>query len=158
MLLVIPALVAAADCNRPPNVEPQPVASDSASGVIAITGTAFEQQIVLRTSGGTEVLSAHAADSAALSRMGGVEVSVTGLRTDRSFNVRSFSAVRVAGARVVDGILRSDGDRIALETPAGKLLLGNPPAELRKMIGARVWISGPLDTGPNTFGIITPAP
>ena len=157
LFVAIPAVIATFGCYHPRYVAVQPIAADSASGVIAITGTTFEQQIILRTVNSTELLSAHAADSAALSRMGGVEVSLVGLRTDRTFNVRSFRAVRVAGAPVVDGILRSDGDRIVLETSSGRLSLGNPPAQLRKLVGARVWIGGPLDTGPNTFGVITPA-
>ena len=156
--LAAPVLVAAAGCYHPPYVRLQPIAADSASGIVAITGTAFEQRIVLRSVGGTEVLSAHSADSAALSRMGGVEVSVRGLRTDRAFYVRSFSAVRVAGAPVVDGILRSEADRLVLETTSGTIPLGNPPVQLTKLIGARVWIGGPLDVGPNSFGIIAPPP
>jgi len=38
----------------------------------------------------------------------------------------------------------------------GRIPLGNPPAALRNMIGARVWIGGPLDSGPNVYGLITP--
>jgi len=37
------------------------------------------------------------------------------------------------------------------------LPLGNPPAGLRALIGARVWIGGSLNTGPNTYGVIVPA-
>jgi hypothetical protein len=157
LVLAIPAIFGTLGCYHPSYVGLQPIAADSATGTISITGTAFEQQIVLRSVSSTEMLSAHAGDSAALSRMGGVEVSVLGLRTDKAFYVRSFTAVKVAGSPVVDGILRSDGDRILLETSSGRIQLGNPPGELTRLIGARVWIGGPLDTGPNTFGIIAPA-
>jgi hypothetical protein len=157
-LLAIPMIAAPVGCYHPPHVGLQPIAADSASGTISITGTAFERQIVLRSANSTETLSAHGSDSAALSRMGGIEVSVVGLRTDNVFSVRSFTAVRVAGASVVDGVLRRDGDRILLETSSGRIPLGNPPGELTKLIGARVWIGGPLDTGPNSFGVIAPPP
>jgi hypothetical protein len=157
VFLAIPVVVASTSCYHPSYGGLQSIAADSASGTISITGTAFEQQIVLRSVNSTEVLTAQAADSAALTRMGGVEVSVVGLRTEKAFYVRSFTAVRVAGAPVVDGIIRGDGDRIMIETSTGRTALGNPPAELRKLVGARVWIGGPLDTGPNTFGIIAPA-
>jgi len=158
LLLAIPVIVAPVACYHPSHIGLQPIAADSASGTVSITGTAFEQQIVLRSANSTETLSAHGADSAGLSRMGGVEVSVLGLRTDKAFYVRSFTAVRVAGAPVVDGILRRDADRIVLATSGGTIALGNPPSELTRLIGARVWVGGPLDTGPNSFGIIAPPP
>ena len=53
-------------------------ATDTLSGIVSVTGTAFEQQIVLRSDGDVTGLSASAADSAALSRMGGIEVRVFG--------------------------------------------------------------------------------
>jgi hypothetical protein len=158
VLILAASIFATFGCYHPPYVGMGPIANDSANGIISVTGTAFEQQIVLRSVVGVEVLSAHSADSAALSRMGGVEVSLLGLRTDNAFYVRSFTAVKVAGAPVVDGILRSEGDRLTLETVEGRMPLGNPPAQLKKLVGARVWIGGPLDTGPNNFGIIAPAP
>ena len=89
--------------------------------------------------------------------MGGVDVLVIGRRSPSSFRVEHFTALNVAGSPVVDGVLRSDGGRLALETTRGAILLGNPPSALRGMIGARIWIGGPLDTGPNTYGVIVPA-
>lgn len=150
--------VAFLGCYHPAYVGLRPIANDSASGVISITGTAFAQHIVLREVNATEVLSADSADSAALSRMGGVEVSMLGLRTDDAFHVRSFTAVKVAGAPVLDGIVRSEGNRFALETADRRIPIGNPPPQLKTLVGARIWIGGPLDTGPNSFGIIAPAP
>lgn len=130
---------------------------DSLSGTVSVTGTSFEKRLVLR-SGDTAVrLSATAPDSAALSRMGGVEVMVVGKRAGDSLQVERFAAVRVGGAPVVDGVLRNDGGQLSLETHHGKIQLGNPPAALRGMIGARVWIGGPLDRGPNVYGVIVPA-
>ena len=124
---------------------------------MSVTGTSFEQQLVLRAGSTATVLSASAADSAALSRMGGIEVSVFGKRADEQFRVDRFTALSVAGARVVDGVIREEGGRLVLETSGGRIPLGNPPAALRNAIGARVWIGGPLDTGPNNFGVIVAA-
>ena len=36
------------------------------------------------------------------------------------------------------------------------MTIGNPPTALRKLIAARVWIGVPLDSVPNTFGVIVP--
>ena len=130
---------------------------DSLTGVVSITGTAFEQRLVLRSDDRVTPLSAGAPDSAALSRMGGVEVLAIGKRTPDHFRVARFVALNVAGSPVVDGFVRNDGGRLVLETADGLLALGNPPAALRGMVGARVWISGPLDTGPNSYGVIVRA-
>jgi hypothetical protein len=35
-----------------------------------------------------------------------------------------------------------------------RVRLGNPPAALRDLVGARVWITGPTETGPNPYGVI----
>jgi hypothetical protein len=131
-------------------------APDSLAGTVSVTGTSFEKRIVLRSGDSSVRLSATASDSAALTRLGGVEVVVTGKRTADVLQVERFSAVRVAGSPVVDGVLKDDGGRLVLETHQGRLQLGNPPGALRAMLGARVWIGGPLDVGPNVFGVIVP--
>jgi hypothetical protein len=140
------------------STSPSRTASDSAVGIIAITGTAFEKQLVLRSGNNTINLSTAASDSAALSRMGDVEVLVTGKQGPRKFEVSRFKALRVGGNPVVDGVLRDDGGRLSLMTAGGRIPLGNPPSALRQMIGARIWIGGPLDKGPNVYGVIVPAP
>lgn len=133
------------------------IAPDSLAGIVSITGTSFEQQLVLRWGDSAVYLAARTTDSAALSRLGGVEVLVSGKRTPNLFRVERFVALKVAGAPVVDGVLRNDEGRLVLETASGKIPLGNPPTALRSMIGARVWIGGPLDRGPNVYGLIVPA-
>ena len=161
VLCAVPLLISGAACQRTVRTSSPVVATDTVTGVVSITGTGFEQRIVLLStdaSGNTIVpLAAGAADSAALSRMGGIQVVAAGTRTGSGLRVDHFRATRVAGAPVVDGIIREAGSRLVLETAQGHIALGNPPAPLRKMIGARVWIGGPLDTGPNTYGIIAPA-
>jgi hypothetical protein len=133
------------------------VAPDSLTGIISIAGTGFEQQLVLRSGNNATVLSAAGPDSAALSRLGGIEVLVVGNRSTRVFQVKRFAVLSVAGSPVVDGVLNNEGGGLVLETSSGRMRLGNPPAALRGMIGARVWIGGPLDRGPNTYGVIVPA-
>ncbi len=129
-----------------------------ARGVIAVTGTGFEQQIVARTAGGVMPLVANPADSVALTRLAGVEVVLHGVFGAHGLNVRSFTAVRVGDAPVMDGVVVANGSSLALETTGGRVALGNPPAALRDMLGARVWVSGPVATGPNSYGVIVPRP
>jgi hypothetical protein len=157
LCIVAPLLAMALACHHP---APQPsvaIEADSLTGIISITGTAFEQQLVLRSGNTARLLSAAAPDSAALSRLGGVEVLIVGRKSGNHFRVDRFTALSVAGSPVVDGVVRNLGDRVVLETNRGPLPLGNPPGGLRALSGARVWIGGPLNTGPNTYGVIVPA-
>jgi hypothetical protein len=83
---------------------------------------------------------------------------VVGKRAPRMFRVRHFTALRVKGSPVADGIIKTDGDKLVLETNHGRIPLRNPPEALRSMVAARVWIAGPLDKGPNSYGLIAPPP
>lgn len=156
--IVGPLMTVAMGCHNAPRTPPVAIEPDTVAGVVSITGTAFEQRIVLRANGQVIIpLLATTSDSAALSRMGGVQVDVVGRwGPNLSFRVESFTAEFVERTPVVDGFVRKQGDRLVLETTHGTIPLGNPPTALRSMIGARVWIGGPLDKGPNTYGVIVP--
>jgi len=134
-----------------------PSQRDSLVGIVSVTGTSFEQRLVLRVNDQSRALAASSADSAALSRLGGVEVVVRGTSRIGAFEVATFEALRVDGAPVADGVLLRDGEHLALRTQHGRLVLGNPPAAFDTLIGARVWVGGPLDKGPNTYGVIAPS-
>jgi hypothetical protein len=155
--ILAPLMTAALGCHHPAPKASVAIESDSLRGIVSITGTSFERQIVLRSGTAATLLSAAASDSAALSRLGGVEVLVVGRKAGNQLRVERFTAVSVAGSPVVDGILRNYGDRVVVETARGPLPLGNPPSGLRALNGARVWIGGQLDTGPNNYGVIVPA-
>lgn len=112
---------------------------------------------MLRTGDGDLALTATASDSAALSRVGGTSVLMRGRARESTFYVVSFTVTSVDGAPVADGVLANDGGHLVLQSANGQITLGNPPAALDSLVGARVWISGPLDTGPNSYGVIAPA-
>lgn len=150
---------ATADVPPEVTVEATPAAAlDSLVGIVAVVGTEYEQRLVVRAGTATTSLVAVTADSAALARLGGVEVVVRGWPQGSAFRVAGFVAVRVDGAAVADGVIERDGDGLVLATATGRITLGNPPAAFRTMIGARVWVGGPLETGPNSYGVIVPAP
>lgn len=159
-VLIITVIATGAACNRR-RVEPSvdvTATLDTRAGIVSVTGTSFEQRLVLTS--GTRVINlvASAADSSALSHVGGVEVLARGWADANTFHVASFVVRRVGGELVVDGVLGRDGERLVLDTVGGRVVLGNPPAALRGIVGARVWIGGPLDIGPNNYGIIIPVP
>lgn len=150
--------LACASCRHAPETHavPATVARDSLTGIVAVTGTSFEKRLVLRSGQRSTTLSANTTDSASLTRVAGAEVRVRGQADSSAFLVSSFTVVSVDNRPVVDGVLRTDGAKISLETALGRMSLGNPPTALRGMPGARVWIGGPLDVGPNVYGIVTP--
>ncbi len=153
------ALVAlSAACHRNNQAAQESAASGSVlHGVVSVTGTSFEQQIVLQAPNrNTRLVPANSADSAALVRLGGVEIAARGAIDGNALRVASFTALSANGAPVVDGIVHVDGRSVTLETSTGRVPLGNPPAALLQMNGARVWLSGPIDKGPNSYGIIVP--
>src|SRR5205085_5005220 len=127
-------------------------------GVVSVTGTSFEQHLVLEAGNGPLRLHASPSDSADLSRVQGAEVSVRGVDDTGGLRVRSFTVTRVGNSPAVDGIIRRDGDRLFLEQNGSRLALGNPPAPFKDLVGARVWVQGSLTTGPNQYGVIHKEP
>jgi hypothetical protein len=152
--IVLCAVIIAA-CHR---AAPAPAQETIVRGNVLVTGTGFEQHLVLVTPAGQRVLHATPTDSAALVRVAGpgIELSVHAFDEAAALTVRRFSVQAVSGKPVVDGVLRGDADHLSIDTANGLIALGNPPPALRGMIGARVWIEGPLDRGPNAYGVIVP--
>lgn len=131
---------------------------DSLVGIVSVTGTSFQQHLVLRVDDDAHPLAATSADSAALSRLGGTNIVVRGTQGPNAFTVATFEVRSVSGEAVADGVLLREDDRFVLQTQSGRLAIGNPPAAFGALIGARIWVAGPLDTGPNSYGVIAPAP
>jgi hypothetical protein len=146
-----------AACHRNNAAQESAASGSVIHGVVSVTGTSFEQQIVLQSPNrNTRLAPASAADSAALVRLGGVEIAARGTIDGSVLRVASFTALSANGSPVVDGIVRVAGRIVSLETATGRVTLGNPPNALLQMNGARVWVSGPIDKGPNSYGVIIP--
>lgn len=138
-------------------VTPAAPAMDLVVGTVAVTGTSLDQQFVLRTAVGvTRLYATNAVDSTALVRLSGVEVVASGRADGAAFRVSRLLALRVDGQPVVDGVLRQQDGKLYLDTATGAVALGHPPSALWALAGARVWLGGPLDTGPTVYGVIVP--
>jgi len=143
-------------CRHHARASATPAATDSLAGVVSVTGTSYEQHLVLRVGADARSLAASPGDSAALVRLGGAEISVYGKAGVDRFAVAAFTVRAVNGEDVVDGVLLREGTRLVLRTRTARLALGNPPAALDSLIGARIWVGGPIDVGPNVYGVIIP--
>ena len=154
--LALAALLLAAGCHRTPST-----AAEAARGIVKVIGTSREHALVLQratSDSATVQLRAETDESAALERVAGTLIAVRGQFTNRdTLAVSGFRVVAVDGQTVMDGIVRETKTGLVV-CPASEscVALGNPPVALRGLIGARIWISGPAATGPNTFGVVEP--
>lgn len=151
-----------------PHRDPANAAADTLRGTIAIVGSEPATFVVLRPVGGGTEVALQGEDAIDLHRLAGVEVVVVGRgeeTADRSgvptrpgaarFVVERFAVRAVDGVPAVDGILVERDDGIFLKLPDDELRrITRPPAEFHAMIGARVWVAGPLDDGVAAYGII----
>jgi hypothetical protein len=126
-------------------------------GTITVVGNAPVTQVQLRAAGGgNRTLTGPELPS--LRRIAGLEVALSGaLSSDGELMVREFTVLSADGQPALDGVLEQEGNTLYLRTASGRVSLGNPPADFHNLVGARVWLTGSSERGPNAFGIITPA-
>ena len=131
--------------------------ADPLRGTVAVAGSEPLTQVVLRTAEGDVVL---AGARRVLERVAGLEVAVEGAReADGRFRVERMEVRASAGVPAADGTLAREGERWVLVTAGGRrLAVARLPAPLRGKAGARVWLAGPLDRPPDSWGVIEEAP
>ncbi len=126
-------------------------------GTVAITGTNDAQHEILQTGNGPLRLWPSRQDSIALLRVEGLEVAARGVEEAGGLRLERFTVTNVDGKPVLDGIMRRDSTGFYLETAKKKhLSIANPPDVFKVLNGARVWLSGPLESGPYQYGVIVP--
>lgn len=123
-----------------------------------------------RGTGGTPTIALRGPERALLDRVAGLEIVVRGtLTTERDvqaaprgapvFEVRQFEVRASEGVTAIDGIVQAKDGVYSLLTPSGQRVSApNLPAELRKQVGARVFIVGPLQQAASAYGVIAPKP
>ena len=131
--------------------------SDTARGIVAVTGSTPVTQVVLRPPGARSI----ALTGPLASEIGvasGADVWVRGRRVnDRTFEVASYTVRSVDGVAATTGMLVADGDRLVLVGDDGRRhVIARPPAPLRDHVGARVWVSGDLGTTITAYGVLRP--
>lgn len=169
-VIVVAVLTLAGACTRqnPAVRAPAAASPDSLRGVLAVTGSEPQVQLVLRLAAGTSCTLREATQSG-LRAAQGLEVTAWGTRDDNGdmstsqgvrcgFVVLSFAVRAVDGIAAVDGILRTDGAEFVVELAGGeRRALTGVPAALRSQVGARIFWVGPLDRPPSAYGVIVPA-
>lgn len=130
-------------------------AADTARGTVAVVGSTPFTRVVLKLGSGRPDLLLTGSATMALRRASGTEVWVSGTRTGRAFVVAEFRVRAVDGQPAMDGRLALDDTVLMLVTADGaRHRVARPPAALRSLVGARVWVTGSLDRGPLTWGLL----
>ena len=152
------ALAACARGTPPPADAHTTAAADTLRGRLEVVGSEPGTSVVLLDGrGGGVTLEG---ERALLLPLSGLEVMVRG-RPDgpRTFHVERFAVRAADGVPAVDGVLAREGGRDVLVLEDGRRVpLAYTPEALRGMHGARVWLAGPLDRAPDSFGVIRAAP
>lgn len=150
------ALALACARGAPPPADAR-AAADTLRGRLEVVGSEPGTSIALFDArGGAVTLEG---ERAVLLQLAALEVMVRGRpEGPRTFRVERVSVRAAEGVAAVDGVLARDGARDVLVLEDGRRVpLAVTPAALRGKYGARVWLAGPLDRAPDTFGIITEA-
>lgn len=94
-----------------------------------------------------------------LDRLAGLEVMVEGSRMGpRDFRVARVTVRASGGVAAVDGVVAREGGRWVLVTADGRRLPAPHLPEQVARPGLRVWLAGPLDQPPVSFGVIGEGP
>lgn len=131
-------------------------ATDTARGVVAVTGADPLTRVVLRhDDGSTTPIAGAIADT--LRRAAGLEVAVTGERTEHGLEGAAFRVLGLERLPAADGRLEVEGDVAVLVTADGRRLrFPAAPAALRGLAGRRVWIAGNVGGEPQSWGLLEP--
>lgn len=156
-----PAAVDTAGPPAPNTPQVVPSGDTVVRGIVAVVGADPLAQVVL-ASGGRDVAVVGAL-RAELGTLHGAEVEVRGRPVgnpqgmpSRAIEVTRFEILTIAGERPTVGLLEARADDLWL---AGRRLLGAPD-ELRRAVGAKVWVIGRKEGGRllvQSYGVILAA-
>jgi hypothetical protein len=162
--LLLPCALAALACARGAPAAGSPpaaaaVAADTLRGTLEVVGSAPATSLALLLDGGARAVALQG-ERPLLDGLSGLEVAVWGaLIRPGVFQVDRVAVRASGGVAAVDGVLLREGAGWVVATGDGRRLpVPHLPATLRAMEGARIWLAGPLDRPPDSFGIIAPPP
>lgn len=129
--------------------------ADTLRGVVREVGSEPGTMFVLTTATGEIYL---LGERPILRRMVGLEVMVAGRPAPDGFHVGRAVVRAAGGLAAVDGVLGRDQRGFFLVPADGgaRIPLPHLPEQLRGRLGTRIWLSGPLDRVPDSFGEIDP--
>lgn len=144
-------------------------APDTVRGTLRRVGNDPVSVLTLSSKSDDAVMAPRGALLDVMGRAVGLEVMLSGKRSDKRdysasprgamvFDVEQFFVRAAEGQSAVDGILGVNNGKYFLTTMGGqKIELTSLPQELRRQVGGRVFLVGDLKSAPTAYGILAPA-
>ncbi len=175
LLLTLVSVSAASACRRAgaadassDSASASAIRADSVRGVLSLVGSEPLPVLLLSptASSGMDTVVLVGALSSTLRNVVGLDIVVAGRRTGErvpgviargamSLDVRQFIVRAADGVATHDGVLaRRDSLYLLRDADGIEHALPSLPASLRRMLGARVWLAGPLAASPTSYGVI----
>ncbi|MCC6316960.1 MAG: hypothetical protein IT361_04640 [Gemmatimonadaceae bacterium] len=137
-----------------------PALADTARGTIEVVGSEPATVTLVQDA---ERLQLVGAGRDVLASLGGIEIVVAGTRraaagpalpAPATFEVASFIVRAVGGVSAHDGLVRRDAGTWVIDLrDGGRVATPHLPETLR-IVGARVYLVGPLDRPPQGYGLV----
>ena len=170
LLFVCTGVVLLACHQGPPPVDygdiPVQTTVDTVRGLLSQVGSEPAVELVITPAKGAPLV-IMGGQTARLRSLGKVEVMLAGrypgLRSMtaapgglRAFEADRFTVRAADGVAAYDGVIVKAGSSYFLEAPSGRrFAVDHLPEMLRGLIGARVFLAGPLDRDPVSYGVIS---
>ena len=138
-------------------------APDTVRGLVVVAG-ANPGVVLLRVTGGAELILLQGPADVPLRSLESLEIFAAGKMRRSSggrtlTDVRDFGVVADSGQPTRDGRLARTGNLFTVVSSAGVATgVSEPPAELQRHVGERVWLAGVPDAPPTAFGVIPELP
>jgi hypothetical protein len=142
-------------------------AADTVRGTLALLGNEPMSELRIIPVGGGAPLVLAGRQSALLRGLARLDVMVAGRMTSKRgaaggagvFTVDSFVVRAADGMPAHDGIIAEHAGRFYLVVSGGtRMPADHLPGMLRGKVGARVFLTGPLDRAPASYGVIMESP
>jgi hypothetical protein len=120
--------------------------------------------VLLRVTGGAELILLQGPADGPLRSLESLEIIATGTmrrgpRGRTLTGVRDFGVLADSGQPARDGRLLKTGNLFTIVSAAGVATgVAQPPADLQRHVGERVWLAGVSDAPPTAFGVIPQLP
>jgi hypothetical protein len=153
-LLLSIAALACVPSAPPADAPGNSAAADTLRGTVRIVGSDPGTWITLQPAAQRAVsLGGRAAEP--LRSVSGADVWVRGRAVEWYFEVTEFAVRAVDGQQTWDGVLRRNGQTLALElSEGGTAELRDPPQALYQYVGSRIWITRPVAGRGAAYGVI----
>lgn len=162
-LVICLGIVTACHCPAGGAPSARAPAPDTVRGLVVVAG-ANPGVVLLRVGGGAELILLQGPADVPLRSLESLEIFAAGTMRRGTqgrtlTGVRDFGVIADSGQPARDGRLVKTGNLLTIVSASGVATgVAQPPAELQRHVGERVWLAGASDAPPTAFGVIPELP